>query len=226
MPPAKKRGSPSADGGKREASAAETAAAGVRRVQREKQGAAGESCRQARTSSAGCAGHCGVKYRVPALETAFVIGAVVEWPASLFALPRFFRELGSARFPTRDRLRQQQRSRGSRLTATNYPRTDSRGVACQVSARPSPRPRLHRRGSEAPAQNRLLRPRPPAGRWSERSAFLFHRRGGDFSFGETKEKWGPHPRVPVRYDYAHTGGISCSNSSMPPTSTWTVPSAR
>ena len=25
------------------------------------------------------------------------------------------------------------------------------------------------------------------------SAFLFHRCGGDFSFGKTKEKWGPHP---------------------------------
>ena len=29
-------------------------------------------------------------------------------------------------------------------------------------------------------------------------AFLFHRCGGDFSFGKTKEKWGPHPRAAKR----------------------------
>ena len=33
---------------------------------------------------------------------------------------------------------------------------------------------------------------------SRPSAFLFHRCGGDFSFGKTKEKWGPYPRAAKR----------------------------
>ena len=40
------------------------------------------------------------------------------------------------------------------------------------------------------------------------SAFLFHRCGGDFSFGKTKEKWGPHsPSPPV-------GGYFASNKEL------------
>ena len=39
---------------------------------------------------------------------------------------------------------------------------------------------------------RLSKPAQKAG-FGHESAFLFHRRGGDFSFGKTKEKWGPHP---------------------------------